>query len=57
MTVLWIALGVVAFFVVVYLLVNASGLGLAKKRIEDDPELQEGVDRDDLEPLPTDVEY
>ena len=54
---LYLAIGFTAFFVVVYGIVMLSGTFFTKRQIEDDPELQENVSDEDMEGLPTDVEY
>lgn len=50
-------IGLAVFFICVYGIVMISGLRLAKKRIEEQPEFRESVDEEDLRGLPTDVEY
>ena len=57
MTYLYLAIGFVAFFALIYVVVMLSGTFFTKRQIEDDPELRENVSDDDMQGLPTDVEY
>ena len=52
-----LGIGLVFFFITVYGLVVVSGLKLAKKRIEEQPEFRDQVTDKDMEGLPTNVEY
>lgn len=49
--------GFVVFFVSVYGVVVISGLKLAKKQIDEQPEFKENMSDKDLDGLPTNVEY
>ena len=57
MTYLYLAIGFVAFFALIYVVVMLSGTFFTKRQIEDDPELRENVSDEDMQGLPTDVEY
>lgn len=52
-----LGIGFAVFFLCVYGVVMISGLKLAKKRIEEQPEFRESLDDDELDGLPTNVEY